>query len=235
MSWIHEPGGYQMLCNRDEKLTRLPASAPVVETRDGVRFIAPRDGDFGGTWMSVNELGVSLCLLNGPGSVPAGARSRGTIVMNVAASKSASAAIDQAAEGNLGAFAPFQLLAVDLHGRACLLAWDGSNAEVIADAAAQMPLTSSSFDTAQVCARRRDTFRRRRVRSGSLTPEFLLDFHRSHEKHPDAYSVCMHRDDAATVSFSWVTVRDTDASYLYSPAAPCQGAASEVVRLGISK
>lgn len=234
VSWIHQPGGYQILCNRDEKLTRLPARAPGIETCHGVRFVAPRDGDFGGAWMSVNEFGVSLCLLNGVGSASAGARSRGTIVLHVAAAQSAPAAIDQVAESRLGCFAPFQLLALDPQGRSCLLTWNGSNVHVIEDATALMPLTSSSFDTTQVCARRRASFRRKQCCS-AVTAELLFEFHCSHDGCPDAYSVCMHRDDAATVSFSWVTVRETEASYLYSPAAPCKWAAGEVVKLEISK
>ncbi|MBI4909752.1 MAG: hypothetical protein HY820_39405, partial [Acidobacteria bacterium] len=65
MSWLHDTDGYQVLCNRDEKKTRRKALPPVVNTRQGVRYIAPADGDHGGTWIAVNDRGLTLCLLNG--------------------------------------------------------------------------------------------------------------------------------------------------------------------------
>src|SRR5947209_18986874 len=65
VSWLRTPQGYQLLCNRDELFARQPAQAPRQSSVNGVRFIAPVDGDFGGTWIAVNEFGLSLCVLNG--------------------------------------------------------------------------------------------------------------------------------------------------------------------------
>ena len=59
VSWLHEPGGYHLLCNRDEKRTRGAALGPRIQKSAGVRFVAPADADFGGTWIAVNEFGVS--------------------------------------------------------------------------------------------------------------------------------------------------------------------------------
>jgi len=51
--------------NRDEVLTRAPELRPEIShTRDGIRWIAPRDSERGGTWMGVNDFGVAACLLN---------------------------------------------------------------------------------------------------------------------------------------------------------------------------
>ena len=33
VSWIHDKDGYQLLCNRDEKLTRKPALEPRLAVR----------------------------------------------------------------------------------------------------------------------------------------------------------------------------------------------------------
>ena len=66
VSWLHQPGGYHLLCNRDEKRTRSAALAPtVIETRR--RAVTSRRSmpTCGGTWIAVNEFGVSVCLLNG--------------------------------------------------------------------------------------------------------------------------------------------------------------------------
>ncbi len=91
VSWVHEDRGYQLFSNRDEKLTRGVANDPQLLCRDGVRFLAPIDGDFGGTWIAANEFGVSVCLLNGAAkSHRAGDshhRSRGQIVLDLASAK----------------------------------------------------------------------------------------------------------------------------------------------------
>jgi hypothetical protein len=90
VTWVHDDEGYRLFCNRDELNTRTLAEPPKVFERDGVRFLAPRDPDFGGTWISVNEAGLTVCLLNGAnigGGVSAhrnSPASRGTLVMECA-------------------------------------------------------------------------------------------------------------------------------------------------------
>src|ERR1700693_4285949 len=79
ISWIHDKDGYQLLCNRDEKLTRKSAVEPRLAVRNGTRFLAPVDGDFGGTWIATNEFGISVCLLNGAGDQH-NVRSRGLLI-----------------------------------------------------------------------------------------------------------------------------------------------------------
>ena len=63
-SWLIEADGYELFCNRDESKMRQPAAPPALRERLSVKFLAPADGDFGGSWISVNEFGLSLCLLN---------------------------------------------------------------------------------------------------------------------------------------------------------------------------
>ena len=50
-SWLQQDGGFQLLCNRDEKRTRVAAVAPAAEWIDGVRVLAPRDEQGGGAWV----------------------------------------------------------------------------------------------------------------------------------------------------------------------------------------
>src|SRR5215471_17543150 len=93
VSWIYEPAGYQLFCNRDEKLTRGKAEPPRYAVRDGVQFLAPVDADFGGTWIATNEFGLSLCLLNGtPGR---SSRSRGLLVLDLISLPSIEALVDR--------------------------------------------------------------------------------------------------------------------------------------------
>ena len=232
ISWIHQGPGYQLFCNRDEKHTRLQASKPQLLMHGGVRFLAPIDGDFGGTWIAVNEFGLSLALLNrGPGS-PA-QLSRGLLVMNLIAAPTLTEVMARFATSNLSDFAPFTLLGLAPGLPAALLAWDGRERGVVADAGPSMPLVSSSVDPEGCASRRRATLERFRAKSPALRPGTLLAFHRSHAPVAGAHSVCMHRDDAQTVSFTWVTLERGEANMYYAAGSPCRSLAGESLSLAL--
>src|SRR5258707_15575033 len=64
-TWIRTRDGYELFFNRDELATRKPALPPAAREREGVRFLAPEDGDAGGTWIGVNERAIAVGLANG--------------------------------------------------------------------------------------------------------------------------------------------------------------------------
>ncbi len=232
VSWIYQGAGYHLFCNRDEKHTRRPASKPQVLTRGGMRILAPIDGDFGGTWIAVNESGLSLALVNrGPGT-PA-QLSRGLLVMSLIASPALWDVKDRLAATDLSDFAPFTLVGLAPGGPAALLTWDGREAAFVTDADPQMPLVSSSVDPAGCESQRRHTLERLRAKSPELGPSALLAFHRSHSPASGAHSVCMHRDDAQTVSFTWVTVNHGEANMHYAAGPPCRSLAGESLSLAL--
>jgi hypothetical protein len=220
VSWLHQRGGYHLLVNRDEKRTRAAGLGPRIGTREGVRFIAPADGDFGGTWVAANELGVAACLLNGNGGGVTATRSRGFVIRELIAAESASAAAVSLRQLDLRGYAPFALALLDA-GQAIVADWNGCDLIVDRDAAGRMPLISSSYDADGVCARRREEFRRCAEAAGNVDAALLYRFHTSHGLQPGPYSPCMHRTDAHTVSLSWVIVSREEIRFLYLPGSPC--------------
>jgi hypothetical protein len=229
VSWVHRPGGYHLLCNRDEKRTRRKALAPRLLERGGVRYIAPVDRDFGGTWIAANEFGVGLCLLNGAANTRLVSRqlSRGLLVRELACAPSGVECVLWLKQLDLRPFAPFTLLVLEPERSTMLATWDGEGIAVDPSADSHMPLASSSYDAAGVRRFRTRELSRHTTPSAPVDPAALYRFHCSHGPGPDAYSPCMHRDDAETVSFSWVIVTRQETRFLYSPAAPCQWSASE--------
>jgi hypothetical protein len=229
VSWTQQPGGYHLLCNRDEKRTRGTAFAPGVVKIGGVRYIAPIDPDGGGTWLAANEYGVSLCLLNGqPGFESAGPRlSRGLLIPELARAPSAGDCALWTKQLDLRPYSPFSLVILEPERPAIVAQWDGS--ELVIDPAgdAHMPLTSSSHDAEGVRRSRLNEFATRVGTARPFDPALLYGFHSSHGASPDAYSTCMHRADAETVSFSWVVVTRSAIRFLYSPGAPCLSRPSE--------
>ena len=229
VSWVHQPDGYHLLCNRDEKRTRGVGLAPQVMMCGDVRYIAPVDSDEGGTWLSVNEFGISLCLLNGSSACKASAlaRSRGLLVRKLAWAPSAGECTLWLSQADLRPFAPFALVILEPRRSAVLARWDGIELTIDPAGDSHMPLTSSSYDAGGVRRSRLSEFARRVGEGRPFNSASLYWFHASHGAAPDAYSTCMHRSDAETVSFSWVIVSRDSIRFLYSPGPPCQSRPSE--------
>src|SRR6266478_3869644 len=164
VSWVHEDRGYQLFCNRDEKLTRGVATDPQLLCRDGVRFLAPADGDFGGTWIATNEFGVSVCLLNGAnltGSeihARAPGCSRGLLLLDFIPLASVAAICNRLRETDLSAFAPFTLAALEPSRPVAILEWNRSKKTLHFEGAERFMLTSSSFDSEEVRRSRQEEY-----------------------------------------------------------------------------
>ena len=224
VTWLHDDDGYQLFCNRDEKLTRKPALPPRLAVRDGVSYLAPVDGDFGGTWIATNEFGLTTCVLNGANvtgteshcTIPL--RSRGLLLLDLIPLSSISDVCEHVGAIDLSRYAPFTLVALKPGKPAAVIEWNRSHQTTVLRAEPHFMLTSSSFDTEAVRLRRRELY----MRIMPVTSEALRAFHRSHGHQPSAYSPCMHRPDAETVSFSWIRVSPDVTTFHYTPAAPCQ-------------
>jgi hypothetical protein len=227
VSWIHEPDGYQLFCNRDEARTRKSALPPQVLELRGVKTIAPRDGDFGGSWISVNEYGLALSLLNFHPAFPkSGSQftSRGLLLMELANCHSREEVLERIAEQQLEKFQPFTLLILMPAKSALIVRWDGNRCFFDHDGDAQMPLTSSSFDPGKVIEARKQQFGELKA---AWSTNLLPDLHRNHEPAPSAYSICMHRPDAETVSFSQIKVDSNSVAFRYHPHSPCREGKAE--------
>lgn len=230
VTWLYEDGGYQLFVNRDELHTRASAVPPRVFARGGTRYLAPRDKDGGGSWISVNEAGVAVCLLNAAGVRRAGAMSRGRLVVDLATSRSQQEAALRAGRIDLHAYPPFTLALFEPERRVSVLEWDGRVLRAAANGDALKPLTSSSLDAAAARRARHAHFHKHRP----LTALEFFRFHASHHPAPGAYSACMHRDDASTVSFTHVHAGREQVRMDYYPGPPCLGNNPVSVQLHVS-
>ena len=63
---LRQTDGLLLTMNRDERLGRAPEEAPAVHGLGGpIRWVGPRDGEAGGTWIGANAAGVVAGILNG--------------------------------------------------------------------------------------------------------------------------------------------------------------------------
>lgn len=225
VSWLPRSDGYSLWFNRDERLTRAPATAPAVRERGGVTFIAPLDGDFGGTWLAVNRFGLTLGLVNRyrvpEYTPPAAPRSRGLLPLDLINAATRAEALRRLPDLPLTDTQPFTLLVAAPGSGIALAAWDGGTLGITEHEAAGLVLTSSSVTEPEVAAARQRTF----AALGEPTAAALTAIHRSHLPERGRLSICMHREDAETQSFSRVAVGPDRIVFDHVPDAPCRSAA----------
>ena len=210
---------------------RLPAHPPEISTEGDHRYIAAIDADAGGTWLAANDHGLVVGILNYYQYQVPDTRgnqtfiSRGKLVTSLMACKSPSDAaqqLDQAAAENYRAFI---LLLFGVDQAVLQLKWNGTTLERSELPLSGDPISTSSFRTEDVLARRQQAFEN--IVRSSATPDDTAyrAFHEHRETDSDAYSVCMSRDDARTVSFSQVSVRTDEIAYAYYAEGPAQTSA----------
>jgi hypothetical protein len=224
VSWVHETNGYQLFCNRDEKRERPAADPPAILCLENVQAGAPRDKPFGGTWVGVNEFGLGMALLNRYPDPNLGepSTSRGLVIGALLSAPSSGEVARRLRRLDLGRYPPFTLAFLEPGCSASAFLWDGSERLLVPHADALLPLVSSSVDQPGVERQRRLEFLALRKAARDLTPEALAKFHRSHGAEAGAKSVCMHRDDAETVSFTRIVVNRECVRLQYWPDSPCR-------------
>ncbi len=231
VSWLLEENGYQVFFNRDEQKTRALAMPPKQYQVNGVDIIMPLDPTGGGSWISINEFGLSLCLLNNyQGIVPDGPLvSRGLLLKNVSSSRNIAQLTEAFHRLELSSFAPFTLLAfapnlTQHNGVVVAYKWDGVQQSIVET---DSPLFSSGVDLARVQAYRQAKYDQ--LISTGKNQQNLLMFHSHHHSEQPHLGTCMHRSDAHTVSFSHLRNRHGQASMFYAPGAPCEPIKTEQI------
>ena len=222
-TWLRRADRLHLFFNRDEELERESATAPQLQERDGVRFAAPRDGRAGGTWIAVSERGLALALLNrSDGIVPERPGSRGRLIPRLAAASSPDEFAARLLREPLRDLRGFRLAAFWLEPEVSTLAtWDGERLSFEPLPAALGLLCSSGLgDGAATEARGRVWKRMRAERPGWGSADHRR-FHRDHSPEPSAWSVCVHRLDAATRNYSEVEMGDGEARLRCADGPPC--------------
>jgi hypothetical protein len=224
VTFIARTNGYALGMNRDEKLTRGKALPPRRHRIDGLATLFPSEPG-GGTWIGVNEAGVTFALINWysvPARVSANPVSRGLVVRS-ALGWEAAAQLDT----DLNAFPlnrtnPFRLIGVLPNDQQVIeWRWNLSRLERVEHEWETNAWVSSGFDEPGAERTRRETFKRVIPTHPWQSLRQLRAFHASHEPAPGPYSVCMHRADAATVSYTEIAVGDSTARMSYLSGPPC--------------
>jgi uncharacterized protein with NRDE domain len=223
-SWLPGSDGYLLCFNRDESRSRLPGRPPSVRRVNGLRVIAPADGNHGGTWIGVTEEGLTVALANRYQEprppAPEQPISRGLLVTDMLGRSSLTEIARTLTGMRLEQYEPFTLVGLARDAPAHLWSWNGSTLESWRQEEAGLLLASSAADQDAAASARRDTFSAARAEA-PLDGATLARLHASHRPVRGALSVCMHREDASTVSFTMVAVGRGRVSLAHANGPPC--------------
>jgi hypothetical protein len=225
LTYILYQQGYELFFNRDEQRTRpiaLPPQRMHIDTTENTASnaaIYPVDPTGQGTWLAVNENGLSLALLNHyQASANIEARStssqknhhlisRGQLILTLL--KNTAPIVQQLNSMQLKHYSPFQLCVFPEglcanKGEVSSMIWDG---ETLCSREFALPITSSSVDFDNVYKKRKHKFTSL-VTDAKPTTNISAQHKAFHHSSDSAgkFSVNMHRDDAMTVSISHICV-----------------------------
>ncbi|MBL4671346.1 MAG: NRDE family protein [Arenicella sp.] len=223
MTWFVKEDGYELFFNRDERKSRRRADLPTSQSNHDVQYLSPTDADAGGTWIAANQFGVTVCLLNHYQfeQIETYKRwtSRGEIVRRFASTSSLTDAEKLFDSLDLGDYRAFRMFIIDHRGDNRLCVWDGHSARIERDL--KTPKSSSSVDAKHVKSVRKDLFANLNLVKSKKVDDYI-NYHASHFPSRSKESVCMHRDDASTVSLSHVSVSSEGIRFRYADGSPCQ-------------
>lgn len=224
VSFVPRSGGFYLAMNRDEKRTRSAALPPTVVHLGKRRAIFPREPS-GGTWIAANDAGVCIALINWHRIEREPVRailSRGNVAMALAGKSSTAEIAIAIAALPLKTLRPFRLIAI-VPSEKLLTEWRWNLNRLSASQHAWQPRHwfSSGFNEAEA----------ERIRAAVCT-EFaaagvapghnaLRKLHRSHAPRRGPFSICMHRADAVTVSYTEVVVSAGRVIMRYKKGPPC--------------
>jgi transport and Golgi organization protein 2 len=225
LTFVPTENGYVAGMNRDEKLTRPYAIPPERFDFPGVTAVFPRENS-GGTWIGCNSHGNLLALLNWNDVVPpfggATLRSRGALIPESIGAHDFASTQARLARLDLNQVPPFRLIGGFL-GESLIAEWrwDGLRRQEFKFAWAKRHWFSSGVSDALA---RRERGRACEKAEGYGSRELVCwvrNLHQSHDPVPGPFSICVHREDAATVSYTEVRCSDGGISMSYRSGSPC--------------
>jgi Transport and Golgi organisation 2 len=225
LTFVPTKDGYVAGMNRDEKLTRRRAIPPKRSDFPSATALLPRE-DSGGTWVACNSHGNLLAVLNWNDVEPRvggeNLRSRGVLIPELIAGDDLTDTHTRFAQLDLDGVSPFRLIGA-FPGESLIVewSWDGLQRREFEFAWRKRHWFSSGVSDALAQQERRRVCEKAEG-YGSLEPaSWVGNLHQSHDPLPGPFSICVHRKDAATVSYTEVRCNGDGISMSYRSGSPC--------------
>lgn len=228
------PVGFLVAMNRDEKRSRVTALPPERFPIDRRQVLYPREPG-GGTWLAINDAALCLALINWhriPKEPKGKIESRGRVIPQLIGAANSHEVKDKLHELPLLALRPFRLILVGRNDRRLTeWRWDTETLTRLAFEWRTRHWFSSGYDETGAERSRTGVCHLWSVRDRRQ----LRKLHASHLPERGPFSICMHRSDAVTVSFSEISVSRERITMRYQAGSPCRNGKSVIngLRIGL--
>jgi hypothetical protein len=224
LTFVPKEGGYYAGMNRDELRTREVALPPELRRVGNLLAMYPSESN-GGTWIGANGLGITLALLNWhPEGMPKihKRQSRGMIIPGLLGSPDPARVCSRLEGLRLAGTLPFRLIGIFPREQEVLeWRWDGRALKQEPEEWEVQHWFSSGISDAEAKAQRSAICDDARAFPDCGSLPWLRQLHRSHGTVPGPFSLCVHRPDAATVSFCEISCGPDRLSFGYLDGNPC--------------
>lgn len=220
--------GYLAGMNRDELRDRAAGSPPrIYEGGEGAVAYPSEPG--GGTWIAAKQDGILFAILNwaciDPALLGEKAHSRGEIIPHVLPARRTLEAERILGRLDLFGYLPFRLVGIFPQEVAVReWTWDGVRSGELQHAWESRNWFSSSRSDAMAAKERGAVCRKAWQSPSAGTASWMRELHRSHLPRQGAFSLCVHRPDAATVSYTEVDCDRDAVTMAYLAGNPCASA-----------
>lgn len=238
VSFLPNKHGFYLAMNRDEKLNRFIALAPAIVDVASHRAVFPREPT-GGIWISANDAGVCLALINWhrvERDPKHDVVSRGEVVRALAGKLRTDEIVDAVMKLPLRQLHPFRLIAIaPLEKRLTEWRWNLEWLTRRDHKWQPQHWFSSGFDEYRAELERQHVCNVARTHQATIGLSWLRQLHRSHAPKRGPFSICMHRPDASTVSYTEIAVSKKRATMRYKPGPCCSNDATVTKTISLAR
>jgi hypothetical protein len=226
LSFLPAKDGYLAAMNRDEQRARPAALPPTIRKNAAFPVLYPQEPG-GGTWIGANARGNLLALLNWyakePGQIGQKKRSRGEIIPAIVAEGTAESTRCALQQVSLAGLFPFRLFGFFPAERLIHeWRWDTQALVVKCYSWRRHHWFSSSCSDQKAAAQRGAACQQAGREDLGDLEAWLRKLHASHHPEPGPFSLCVHRKDTATVSYTEVRYDERGLQMRYQAGNPCQ-------------
>lgn len=226
LSIITRNNGYLLGMNRDEKIARGAGLPPEARDSGGTRAVYPTDGA-DGTWIAANEYGIALALLNWNDVAPrviSGQknRSRGLLIPALIGSRSLLGLEAAISKSTLDGIPPFRLFGLSRWEREIReWRWNSVKTEFVSHGWQAHHWFSSSMSDKQAESSRGAACLEAWNEPDAGSAAWLRRLHVSHADAPGPFSICVHRPDVRTLSYTEIECADATLGMKHFLGGPC--------------
>jgi len=241
LTLVAQDDRYLLAMNRDEKVARDAGTNPEVHEFNGTRALYPGDRT-GGTWIAANEHGIALALLNWNVPTPSLAasrqpQSRGQLIPTLAGSRSMAELLAALSVLDLEHTPPFRLIGIFASEQSVQeWRWNSKDLSLVAHPWKSRHWFSSGLSDEEALRLRGATCDIFWNEHDAGSSAWLRRLHASHADGSGAFSVCVHRNDVQTLSYTEICCSSSRIAIEHFIGSPCtmkQGHSAAMQRVAV--